>query len=166
MKFKELSDKYDWEDIYKRFKKLYPKESRNNLLGYKNILDKVLPLLKPKKPEGGLRIVVHTVPKSKWDKWEYVSVSGANEHGKYDGFWAIEFTPWEQWLAMPIDIQSMLEFKEIDILCHCLWEMTWSGFNQKQIQGEIKELNKRVKQVKKNPKKYTQPYDTKEPKKA
>lgn len=157
MIFKQLVDKLEWVDIKLRFLEIYPDQEKN-FDGYEKVLH-TLKLIEPKGKKGDkTRIVVWTVPKDgKWVEEEYVSISGANEFGKWDGLLAIEFMKWSEWLAMPIDVISTLLFDEKDLLIHCLWEMTWSGFTQDESQGFLKELKTRVKNVKKDPEKYTTP---------
>ena len=46
-----------------------------------------------------------------------------------------------------------------EIIAHYLWEITFVDFIQSKIKKQVDELHRRIKQVKKNPKKYTVPYD-------
>ena len=83
-----------------------------------------------------------------YDNTDYVDVSGyytnpADRTDKYSNSLAIEFTPWQEWLGMPIDMETMDKFSELEIVAHCLNEMTYAGFEQEDIQAEID----RVKQI-------------------
>lgn len=160
MKFKDLVAKHKWADIEKRFRKLYP-DQKKNLPGYKAVLEKKLPKIKPEKSD--FRIVVHTVKKDKkWNDHEYVSVSGGNEAECDTNYMAIEFTPWAKWLGSYIDVGSTFEFTEMDILIHCLWEMTYMGWDQGPIQKKVKGMKKMMDNIIKDPKKYTTPYNPEE----
>jgi hypothetical protein len=143
MTLKDLLDLYNDDAIISHLIYLYPKEKYNKS-GYRKAL-KTLRHLKPKKTDMKLRIETVT------DDFEtppttYVRVDGLIKRTYY----AIEFTPWAEWLSSPIMRKSLKEFHQLDILCHCLWEMTWDGFEEEQIQGKIKELNKRVEEIKKD----------------
>jgi len=45
---------------------------------------------------------------------------------------------------MRISRKSLGDFSEIDILCHCLWEMTYDGYSNKEVKKSAKELFGRV----------------------
>ena len=82
----------------------------------------------------------------------YVGVSGRKKDSANDGheitpFYAIEFTPWDEWLSMEIDSNTISEFAELDIIAHCLYEMTFIGFDETKIQGELNHLDKTAEAV-------------------
>ncbi len=53
---------------------------------------------------------------------------------------SIAFTPWEQWLGMIIDPGTMAAFEPLDVIVHCLAEMTVYGYDQDTIQTKMNEL--------------------------
>ncbi len=55
-------------------------------------------------------------------------------------FYAIEFRPWEDWLGMEIDPETLKTISSLDIICHCLWEMTFIGYEQDEIQKQWQEI--------------------------
>lgn len=61
--------------------------------------------------------------------------------------YALDFTPWEEWLGMDIDKESLQAFPETEIISHCLYEMTFYGFTQKKIQKEWKKIEKSVEEL-------------------
>lgn len=72
-----------------------------------------------------------------------VDVSGINlypEPTDITNGLAIEFTAWNKWLGMGIAPLTIKEFSKPEIICHCLNEMTYSGFNEKEIQSEFAKL--------------------------
>jgi hypothetical protein len=82
-------------------------------------------------------------PRDEYNEKGYYHVLGADEKTDADGTtWAIEFVPWNQWLGMEIDAPTLKKFasKKLDLLCHCLWEMTYCGYDEKKIQDQIKEM--------------------------
>jgi hypothetical protein len=48
---------------------------------------------------------------------------------------------------MPITEESLKNFSELDILAHCLWEMTWHGYTNRSIQARMKDLKLRVDEI-------------------
>ena len=61
---------------------------------------------------------------------------------------AIEFTSWDRWLGMHIDPLTLKEFSEPEIICHCLNEMTYAGFEEEEIQAEFSKLKSIVDEYK------------------
>lgn len=154
MKFKELIDKYNWEDICSTFIQLYPDEERN-IVGYKRVFEE-LRTLKPL--ETKMSIVVEDVF-DEYDRKYYFHVYGKdgtlnsdinpdqfkdNKLGNQEVSYGIEFTNWAEFLSMNIDDKSLVKYSELDIIGHCLWEITFYGFTQKDIKRVIKEIDKRV----------------------
>jgi len=41
---------------------------------------------------------------------------------------------------MEVDPETLQQLDEVDILVHCLWEMTFCGFEQETIQQEYKQI--------------------------
>lgn len=101
-----------------------------------------------------------------YEKEYYAHVSGTDgtlnkesdsEHFKDDKVgnqevsYAIEFIDWSEWLDMDVDQKSLSKYSELDIIGHCLWEMTFYGFTQDDIKKAIDTIGKRAEEVKDNP---------------
>lgn len=76
--------------------------------------------------------------------------SGAGERGnggsaaaESDGSevkWALEYQPWDEWLGMEIEERTLEVFAPADVAAHCLWEMTFAGFDEETIRALVREL--------------------------
>ena len=142
MTFKQLLQNNSWLSIATVFLELYPEEEKN-MEGYEVVFDKLL-IMSPE--ETDMAILIKTVVND-FDGEEYVDVSGQNLHPKNEEeefSRAIEFTPWSKWLGMNISLESLKSFSELEILAHCLYEMTFAGFEEKDIQQRLYSLNKTV----------------------
>ena len=140
MQFKDLIIKYNFKDIKKRLIEIYP-DQKKCLRGYKDVFE----ILKKKRnKQSELSISLSLVKEKEGDPW--VNISGI-EKGEPYGF-AIEFTPWAEWLGMNIDVKTLKLFSKVDIVCHALWEMTFVGWEEEDVSGFMKEMQKRVKEVK------------------
>ncbi|NLI79961.1 MAG: hypothetical protein GX442_26385 [Candidatus Riflebacteria bacterium] len=157
LKFKSLIGKYSWEDIWPHFRKLYP-DSKNSREGYKQVFSE-LHTIKPRATR--MRIVLEEVPTER-NQEGYVHVFGKNGtlrktvHPKHfndskkddpEESFAIEYIPWEEWLGMSIDQPSTERFSGVEIIVHCLWEMTFAGFDQASIREQINELKRIVEEI-------------------
>ena len=138
MTFKELIKKHTFPEVKKVLLKIYP-DQKKNINRYEKVFAK-LQQLKPKKYD--LELYLSLVRKSK--KWmidkSYVSVSGLDKKKK-DLLYAIEFTPWNKWLGMKIEKNTLKKYSELEIISYALYEMTF-------VQGKIKKLRGMVRETK------------------
>lgn len=137
-------------EIVKMVIATYPDQKQSEQ-GYYNAL-KELRELKPKRSKMLLSVTPFVDPLT---KETYTDVCGVIEGDEIT--YAIEYTPWEEWLGMKIHPASLLHYNYLQILAYSLWEMTWSGFTQKKIQNKFKMIldssKKALKEIKKKEKK-------------
>lgn len=62
--------------------------------------------------------------------------------------WALEFRPWQEWLAMDVFETTLAMFDHDLIIAACLWEMTFISFEETKIQDYFDEIQKRVDEIK------------------
>jgi len=56
--------------------------------------------------------------------------------------YAIEFTPWAEWLSMAVFIDNELKpIPDADVIAHVLYEITWGGWTEEDAQETVAELN-------------------------
>jgi uncharacterized protein YggL (DUF469 family) len=95
----------------------------------------------------------------------YVDVSGRSLGPLLDELTsshALEFTPWAEWLGMPIAHDTLQHFTELEILAHCLWEMTFIGYDEESIQKEMQQLIAQIEELKANKQEHEPGYSEKE----
>lgn len=148
MKFAEIIKSNSWLSIEIVFLKLYPEEEKN-IIEYKNIFNS-LQILEPKDTDISID-VKHII--DDYDNYGHVDVSGHynDPHKSTDvctNSLALEFTPWEKWLGMDIDKKSLEEFTELELISHCLHEMTYFSFDQKDIQEEFEKISGMADEIK------------------
>lgn len=134
----DLINRHEWKEVKKRMKKLYPKP-RKNLNGYKKVFEelKTLPVFtQGKRP---LLIEVHACHDQYDGYYTDVHAVTPKKRGESKG---LDATRWEKWLGMEIWPASLYDYSEVDIVCHCLWEMTFYGFDQDQIQSFWQSIDK------------------------
>lgn len=145
MIFKELLLKFKSDNVLKRLVKLYPNQKKN-LLGYAKAI-KELTILKPHTEK--MQILIEK-GYNIFDKKYYCHVCAIDKNKQT---YAIEFEPWNNWLGMEIHIDSLKNYTELDIICHCLYEMTFTGFSNKEVKNEKDKLLGLLKKVYKKEKK-------------
>jgi hypothetical protein len=148
MKFGEIVKSNNWLSVEMVLLSLYPDEKKN-LSGYEEVFNK-LRVLQPKKTD--ISILV-SWEKDDFDQTDYVNVSGYYNNPDENtniltNSLAIEFTPWNEWLGMDIDQITLKTFNELEIISHCLFEMTFVGFEEEEIQAEMNRINDSVEEIK------------------
>jgi len=171
MKFKELVDDVSWEDVKQSLLKFYDMDE-TELLNYEITFNK-LGLVEPVLNEDNMRICINWVdPVVALDDEGYWAVDGMNgtlqkETDDYEHFkdrvteefansevgYALDFTPWDRWLDMEIDeaTANNVELMRSDIVALCLWEMTFHGYDEEDVQEIFEELKDRVKKIEEMP---------------
>lgn len=133
-----------------RLLELYPNETEN-LDGYKWTYTVELakePIFK--KPTLFISIAyIDNVPE---EENTYYDVNGISEEdSKKEDAWiqgyAIEYCLFNEWLGFGISEKLLTTYSEINIICHCLWEMTFVGFTTEEKQEAIDKLEKACKEV-------------------
>lgn len=167
MKFKELVDDADWEKVKQSLINSYDL-GEGELLNYEEVLEE----LKQMEPEETkMRICIKWFdPDIKFDReegfwavdgldgtlqketedFQYFSATCTEEFANSEVGYALDFTPWAEWLGMEIDPETAnnIELMQSDIVAHCLWEMTFHGYEEENIKEILDELESRVEEFK------------------
>ncbi len=148
MKFKNLLRNTTWLNVKYKLLELYPDEE-SNISGYEKVYNSLL-LMKPKLQNISIELNFHT---DEFDNTEYVDISGRNNKTKDNNneqtfSLALEFAPWKEWLGMDIDKGTLTNFTELEIIAHCLHEMTFISFEEYEIRDKLKSLEKQVEDIK------------------
>lgn len=163
----KMVEEHGVEKIVDRVVELYPDEHENRE-GHAEVLDKLVsmePVSITEECYQGMEIeITHVV-----DDWgdsespdEYEDVHGRNGktraelHPDIDYFkddhteecWGLDFTPWNEWLGMPIRQSTIESYSELDIMAYCLWEISWMGFEEETIQEKKADLDERAESIK------------------
>ena len=169
MKFGELVDEIEWEEVKEALERNY-EPGEENLEGYQEVFWK-LKTIEP--TESKMRICIEYVDESKFFSKDvepecYWNIFGRNgtinkdtedapffkeakeEWLNAETTFAIEFTPWKEWLAMEIDkgTANNIELMRADIVAHCLYELTFCGYEEEEIAEKMDEINKSMEEVK------------------
>jgi len=139
MNLKYIADSLQWHDIEKFLIERDTKDDKDgkqNLPGYEKVLEE----LKTLTPQDSELIIIMEHVVEDHDEWDNIHALDPTDNETY----AIEFTPWEEWLGMEIDWKSLAEFGPQRLLAMCIWEMTWAGFTQEEIRARLDELSEPI----------------------
>ncbi len=149
MKLGELIKDSSWLSVEIVFSKTYPDQ-----VTFLDNYELVFNLLKILKPKSSSIYILIKNEIDEFDNEEYVDISGydslrvATSDNLITESLALEFTPWTKWLGMSIDQESIKSYSSLEIICHCLHEMTFIGFNQKEIDDEWQKIKKTADDIK------------------
>lgn len=162
MKLSELITSVGWAEVKAALLWSYP-EVEPSLEDYRRVFVS-LQGLKP--VPSRVRLVVHETFREGLDKEPFTGVYGRNgtrnrdledfkhaAHTADPGYadretdFALGFVPWEQWLGMDVDPQALKDYTPPRVVAHCLWEMTFYGIEQSQIQAERDEIRRRAEKL-------------------
>jgi len=141
MRLKDLIRNNSWLNVEIQLINLYPDEKKN-ISAYEDVFSKLLIM-----PESAsdMVIILDKVPDPVSANGYGISVLGVKKDNPkpehpLTSLYAIEFESWDKWLSMEIDTNATREFSEPEIIAHCLWEMTFAGFDENKIQGKHKNI--------------------------
>jgi len=145
MKFKELVDKFNDKELVDKVVELYPDSNPD---AYYYMLSKLRDIEQTK---SNMFIEVYYYEPTqefieKFDDEPYHSVHGLEKDNITS--WGLEYSHWGEWLAMEIHEKTIINYTEIDIVGHCLWEMTFHGYDTETVQEQLDEINDRVEKIK------------------
>lgn len=152
MKLSELIKSYNWLSVELTLLKLYP--DHNQMLDeYRKVYEK----LKVTEPADydELEIILteyDSDPDFDSDKETYVDVLGQKKNSDPNDIsnsYAIEFLEWDKWLGMDLALQTTKNFSDLEIIAHCLYEMTFIDYDEDVIQQQLKSLTDTVEEYKK-----------------
>jgi len=144
--FETLIQNNAWSSIELTLLELYPDE-KENIAGYQKMFNQ-LQLLSPTPSE---IIIVVKWETDDFDGTKYVDVSGKYNNPKTEEekfSQALDFTPWSEWLAMKIATESLHNFNELEIIAHCIYEMTFVAFEEEEIQNKIQSIEEEAEKYK------------------
>lgn len=151
MKLQQLIKSNNWLSIEMTLLNLYP-DQKKIISEYRNVFE-MIQLLEPF--DNDMLIVLTEYESDTLDYTEektfYVDVSGRkliNDPTSFSNSYAIEFESWEKWLGMKLSPETLENFNELEIISHCLYEMTFCGYEQEEIQEQLQSIKKSVEDYK------------------
>lgn len=143
MKFSTLIKSHHWLSVEMTLLSLYP-DQKESIDAYRIVFER-LRLLEPVNDD---MLIVLTECAGEIDDEDgsastYVDVSGRKlvpEPDSLTDSYALEFVKWENWLGMELATETIENFTELEIIAHCLYEMTFCGYDQEEIQAQLSSL--------------------------
>ena len=151
MTFYELIKSQHWLSIEHTLLDLYP-DQKEIMEEYRSVFESLL-IMQPVNDE--MLIVLTEIECDTDDECQpksaYIDVSGRKQKPELNSIndsYAIEFVKWENWLGMKIVPETLEKFNALEIISHCLYEMTFCGYEQNEIQEQYASINKSIEDFK------------------
>lgn len=147
----DIFNQVTFKDVQISLLKHYPSEEYA-LADYKKVFLGIFQL-QPKKNIEKWKIIIEPYKDTfinKEDNQQYTD-EGYDIYAKKakdKNHYAIECTPWEEWLSMNIDNKTLKSMSSADIIAHCLYEMTFMSFDQNEIRDVIEMVKGLAEEVK------------------
>ena len=162
MTFLELLESVGWPETKAILLWSHP-EVAESLDDYRLVLAKLRKLVPI---ESNMRIILRQTVREGLDDEPFIEVVGRNgqlnrdqcdfkyfqdsvdaEYANAETDFSLSLEPWEHWLGMRIDAGTVDEFAAPQIAAHCLWDLTFHGFEQWQVQETMDEIKRRVDEI-------------------
>lgn len=150
MKLNDIIKSYNWLSVELTLLQLYPDQEKM-VEEYRNVFE-TLKFLEPE--EYGMSIVLTENDCDSDDECEvrtYVDVSGRKNEKDLNSItdsYAIEFVEWAKWLGMDLAPETTNDFTDLEIIVHCIYEMTFVAFNENEIKEQFETITDRVEEYK------------------
>ncbi len=162
MKLLELFSKFTADEVLEKLFELFPDQKRS-AVGYKIAWEEIQKT-KPSFRKKDKYLIVIEERKDSYDGHTYQDVAGERIGANENFTWALELSPFADWLSWDVKDSSIERLGELNCLAHILWEMTWMGYSSKEVAEQKKKLDDSYKEAKKQygkEKKKSKKYKTK-----
>lgn len=120
----------------------YPETTTSQLRGYKKVFNLLRKMKKVRTDkEEMLEILVGENPLKGDIEDTYYGIA-TNQY-------SLSFRPWVKCVSLAVSPDTLSHYKVEEIVAHFLWELTFYGYSEKEMQKHADELYKKVKEVNK-----------------
>ena len=128
----------EFEPVFECLCKWYPGEERNKS-GYESVFNTLLTLTPKKSHNLNDTFIAAELEHYSLDDGPSLGIYGKKPKNDIMRY-CMEFCPWVDWVSMFITQESLDNFSKEDIVAGCLYEMTFFGFTEEKISGELKKM--------------------------
>ena len=150
MKLNDLIKSNSWLSVEMTLLRLYP-EQINMIDEYRNVYEK-LKFMQPEEDDMNIVLTEYECDIDEESEIKtYVDVSGRKKEKEINSItdsYALEFVEWKKWLGMDLATETIENFNELEIISHCLYEMTFIDYEEEDIKEQFDMINKRVEEYK------------------
>lgn len=116
----DMIKKYDFEEIRETFTECYTDDNLRNIDGFEIVFNNL---------KNSKEIITNDFLIKLTEFSDHTGVSGVKDSDQ-ETTWSLSLTPWKEWLGMNILPETILDYSDKEIICRCIWEMTYFGYNE------------------------------------
>jgi hypothetical protein len=134
MTFKDIIIQSNFRDVKKSLLQFYPSQTCN-INKYANIYRQLIQK-EPKRLDIHWMIMIEytcSILDEKNKCWQIYSVMLDDPFKEH---FDIKYIPWDQWLSYDMNIKQIKNIGMTNIIAHCLYEMTYYGWDEARIQAK------------------------------
>lgn len=143
----DLLKETDFETVFKTLCHWFSDQEKSRE-GYEFVYNKIKEMKLRKHNLSDLFIKVEAVKEEDEDIRDWLNVCGKDIISKSIINYGLEFEDWNDWISMFITQDTLDTLSKEDIVAACLYEMTFYGFTEEDVQNKHKDLLDTVKAVK------------------
>ena len=143
----EILREVDFDKVYDRLEVWFP-DQKDRRDVYRKVYDDLLEREPKIHHLNDLFIEVEV-----WDDGECRTLDVTGKDLKKNRWYAIEFCPWNDWVSMYVTRETLDTMEKEDIVAGCLYEMTYSGWTDDQVQQKLNRMVQAFKEMKEELKK-------------
>jgi hypothetical protein len=151
MTLAELISRYTWPAVEPVYLGLYPKEKRRR----KSARGAFDYIRSRQAAPCAMRICLEYRVDEEEGYHDVLGRNGSLREDRQGERFGLFLMDWDEWLGMEIEAKTIEKYSELDILCHCFWEMTWCGYSMEK----VNRFRKRLERLSKSKKEDFIPFD-------
>lgn len=140
---KRIFDSLKFEDVITTLVNNY-NDQEQNFSGYLKAFNTIKKIKPEKHKFNDMSIFLDNV--KDYNEDEFVDVCGYDRIK--DKSFALDLLPWKDFLRLHIDKESLDKFSYVEIAAHCLYEMTFHGYDEKSPENFANQLYAQIEEFK------------------
>jgi len=129
----DLLDTYEYSDLESSFRNLYDDKYTHNEVAYEKAFERLKECDTIVDSDYSIMISHYGDINAGYDIVSGIMPSDPNPR-------SLLSIPFNEWLGMRVDLHALENYSSKDILCHCLYDMTFHGLSEEQVSSRKREL--------------------------
>lgn len=142
----DIISRYTWQEVEPVYVQLYPEEKRKKKRARQGW--EYIQSLEP--APSNMRLYIEYREDREDSYHDVFGKDGSLRDDGQEETYALFIEDWDEWLGMEIAADTLEHYAELDIVCHCFWEMTWCGYAVESVHKYRDKLERLSKEKTKN----------------
>lgn len=148
MILEQLLSTVTWGEVKEALTRLYPSQE-DHITEYEEVFTRLI-MSHPAINDDDITIIINFEPAEGEDGIDSWDVYGKKPDSNLS--YALEFTPRDEWLGFNVDEESLSKMPAAEFVAHCMWEMTFCGFDEAEVEEFLDDLHEKLEETESSPK--------------